>query len=260
MSEEEGATDTAQWKEVRDLLKAALLTGDIPIDPTKMRPKAAFDKFVLPRGFAMDYTNKQYQGKFTRMLRMLRKKHENGDLKNEDDVKNKPIEWGKSAAKQFLKKAFREGTISTTYKNEELIQIWNGVCKDHPAFKRIKYDYESFSRRMNSIRDDYLRKVQRCKDDLNAYKAAKNNHPTPTLNSRGEPQWNGSEAQKQLKELIANDGHIGKEPKDLWADNAVFMAYSLTSFRDHIYQEKRLLKFNRYVENLRQEKLASLQY
>jgi hypothetical protein len=259
MSDEERATDNAQWKEVRDLLKAALLAGDIPVEPKTMRPKAVFEKFVQEK-IAIDYANKQAQGKFTRMLRMLRKKHENGDLKNEGDVKNKPIEWGKSAAKQFLKKCFRDGTISTTYKTEDLMQIWNDHCKDHPAFKRIKYDYESFSRRLNSVKDDYVKKVERCKDDLGAYIAAKTNHPTPEFNSRGEPQWNGSEAQKQLKELVAKDEHIGVQPKALWEGNEHFRKYTLNSFRDHIYQEKRLLKFNRYVENLRQKKLLALQY
>jgi hypothetical protein len=257
---DEGPTDE-QWKEVRGLLKAAVLAGDIPLEGKKMRPKVVFEKFMSEKGSApFDYSNKRARGKFTRMLQQLRKKHGDGDLRNEDNTTDtKPIQWGRSAAKQFLKRSFRDGTISTSYKKEELQQIWNDHCKDHPAFKRIQYDKEAFSARINRFRDDYMTKVQRCQDDLEAYTAAKKNHPTPEFNSRGEPQWNGSEAQKQLKELIGKGENFGK-PKDLWSGNANFMKYSLRSFRDHIYQEKRLQKFKRYVESLKQEKLQALQY
>jgi hypothetical protein len=261
MSDDEGPTDE-QWKEVRGLLKKAVLAGDIPLEAKKMRPKVVFEKFMSEKSSCsfFDYSNKRARGKFTRMLQQLRKQHGDGDLQNEDSTtKTKPVQWGMSAAKQFLKKSFRDGTISTTYKKAELQQIWNDHCKDHPAFKRIQYDKEALSARMNSVRDDYMRKVQRCKDDLGAYTSAKKNHPTPQLNSRGEPQWNGSEAQKLLKELVGKGEDFGK-PKDLWAGNDNFMKYSLRTFRDHIYQEKRLLKFKKYVEYLKQQKLEALQY
>jgi hypothetical protein len=89
---------------------------------------------------------------------------------------------------------------------------------------------------------------------------AKMNHPTPSLNWHGEPQWHGSEAQRLLKELIVRDEHIGKQPKELWLKKKEFQIYSLKTFRDHIYQEKRLRKFNQYVEHLKKEKLDELQY
>jgi hypothetical protein len=63
-----------------------------------------------------------------------------------------------------------------------------------------------------------------------------------------------------LKELIAREEHVGKQPRDLWDANNEFQIYSLKTFRDHIYQEKRLLKFNHYVEHLKKSKLEALQY
>ena len=89
---------------------------------------------------------------------------------------------------------------------------------------------------------------------------AKANHPTPAFNCRGEPQWNGSEAQKLLKALVSEGKHMGEEPKKLHAAKPEFEVHSLQTFRDHICQEERRLKFNRYVQGSKLEKLDGLQY
>lgn len=254
---EQLASSSEAWKEIRGLIKAALLAGKIPVEPCEMRPKEVYEKFVV--GMTIDYTDKKTKEKLARMLRALRAKHKNGDLVNEDDSST-PIEWAKSAAKQVLRKCFRDGTIPTSFKEkEEIEQIWKVHCNGHEAFKRMKFD-EAFVRRIKSVRDDHLKKVNRCEEDLEAYTVAKQNHPTPEFNARGEPQWNGSEAQRQLKAMVANGEHVGEQPKALWAANDEFRKYSLKSFRDHIYQEQRLQKFNYYVQMLKQEKVKSLQY
>lgn len=246
-----------QWKEVRALLREGLLSNHIPVESTEMRPKVVWQKYMdeaNPAIQCIDYDDKSIRDKYTRILRDVRKKHKNGDLENEN--KPKLIKWIKSLAKQVLKKAFRAEHISPTYTDAK--QVWNDHCKDHPAFKNMKYD-DAFERRLGTVRDDYLKKLERSKIDQKAYTIAKENHPTPALNSRGEPQWNGSEAQRLLKELVAAGGQINKEPKVLWASQAEYKVYTLKTFRDHIYQEQRLLKFERYLEQLKQTKLDKLQ-
>ena len=119
---------------------------------------------------------------------------------------------------------------------------------------------DAFVRRLKAVRDDYLKKVKRRDDDLAAFQAAKANHPTPEFNSRGEPQWHGSQAQKDLKELVAKGLHEKKKPKELWEKSKAFQVYGLDTFRDHIYQEERLIKFNNYLAALKQKKLDKLQY
>jgi hypothetical protein len=144
-----------EWKAVRVLLKGALLAEDIPTDSTELRPKAVWKKYKDEDNTdiqCIDYTVKPSREKFTRILRALRKKHSNGDLENED--KPKQIEWGKSAAKQFLKKSFREKDIATDYANAE--QVWKDHCDNHLAFAKMKYD-NAFKRRLGSVRDDYIK-------------------------------------------------------------------------------------------------------
>ncbi len=119
---------------------------------------------------------------------------------------------------------------------------------------------DAFARRLKTVRDDYMKKVDRRDKDFVAFQRAKQNHPTPALNSRGEPQWNGSEAQRLLKELVASGGHEGIAPKELWQSSDEYQKYTLQSFRDHIYQEERLLKFRNYLEMLQEQKRQGLQF
>jgi hypothetical protein len=244
-----------QWQIVRSVLKEGILAEIITLEPKEMKPKAVYENYKNDPNFGcLDYTVKATREKFTRMLRALRKKHGDGDLANEG---SKTIEWGKSAAKQHLKKCFREGTINVDYGDAQ--QVWNDHCDNQRAFANMKCD-SAFVRRLASVRDDYTKKAARCQSDLEAYKIAKENHPTPEFNSRGEPQWNGSVAQSLLKEMVARGNHIGKKPQELWNGEKEFQVYSLQGFRDHIYQEERLVKFDNYVALLKKRKVESLQY
>jgi len=249
-----------QWQAVRLVLKTGLLTKEIPLESVAMRPKQVWEKYINDNNTSVqfiDYKVVPVRDKFTRILRSLRKKHADGDLENEDLNAPKVLEWGKSAAKQYLKKCFREKAIAADYKAPQ--QVWKDHCENHAAFARMKYD-EAFTRRLNTVRNDYIKKRDRMRNDLKAYIKAKKNHPTPELNARGEPQWNGSIAQKMLKEIVQNGEHKGVDPSVIWAGKAEFKVYSKQTFRDHIYQEERLLKFNNYVAGLRKEKFEKLQY
>ena len=245
-----------QWNDVRKLLKEAILAGEIPLEPKQMRPKQIFEKFqTSPAMGCVDYGQKSTRDKLTRMIRTLRAKHKDGDLENED--KAKPVEWAKSAAKQHLKKCFREKLIPADYQDPKL--VWTEHCQGKAAFARMEYN-SAFTRRLASVRDDYIKKVERSAQDLAAFQAAKRNHPTPLLNRRGEPQWNGSEAQKLLKEIVSKGDHVNIKPAELREQYEVFKTYSKQTFRDHIYQEKRLIKFENWLEYLRKQKLESLQF
>ena len=252
MSGDEERDTKEQWKAARDVLKAGVLSGDIHLDTKVMKPKAVYEKYKD----TPELTLISYGDKFTRTLRSLRKKHADGDLENEG---LKVIEWGKSAAKQVLKKAFREGEVPVDYTDTKT--IWNDFCKDKRAFARLDYD-SAFVRRLNSVRDDYMKRSARQVTDQAAFDVLKRNHPTPKYNSRGEPQWHGSTAQKLMKEDIKNGKHIGraKNQGDLRSSRPEYQVYSKQTIRDHIYQEQRLIKFQFYVDSLKQSKIDKLQY
>ena len=197
--------------------------------------------------------NVPVRNKFTRTLRNLRNKHKDGDLEHEG---KKAIVWGKSAAKQYLRRCFRDKVISTDYTDAKA--VWSAHCEGHAEFARMECD-AAFERRLGTVRDDYLKKKERCETDLQAYLAARKNHPTPALNSRGEPQWNGSEAQELLKGIVERKEHADVAPAALWQSKPAFKVYTLQTFRDHIYQEERLVKFQNYLRLLKKRKQDELQ-
>ena len=68
----------------------------------------------------------------------------------------KEPDWCKHPAKHFLKKLFRDKTIPVEYSKNKWggpKRVWNDHCKDHPAFKRMKYN-DTFTRRLRDVRDD----------------------------------------------------------------------------------------------------------
>lgn len=166
------------------------------------------------------------------MLHSLRNKHNDGDLEHEG---KKAIVWGKSAGKQCLWRLFRDQLIATNYQDAK--EVWTNHCEGHAEFERMECD-NAFARRLATVRDDCPKKKDRCQTDLQACLVAKRNHPTPALNSRGEPQWNGSAAQKLLKEAVEKEEHAGVKPSVLWDSKPECRVRTPQTFRDHIHQEE----------------------
>jgi hypothetical protein len=156
-----------------------------------------------------------------------------------------------------LKRCFRDETISANYQDAQ--QVWTNHCKDDKAFKRMQCD-GAFVRRLKSVQDDHLKKVERHQKDLEAHNIAKKNHPRPELNSRGEPQWHGSAAQNLLKATVEAGQHKEVDPKELWNKTPECRVHTLELFRDHVCQEGRLHKFNHCVDLLKKKKIDELQH
>ena len=142
--------------------------------------------------------------------------------------KKEPWEpWGKSSAKQTLKKWIRgEGDIPVNYSESGGPRaVWD------------QHD-QTFSRRLNDVRKDHLSKLERAALDQASYDNFRANHPMKEFNVRGEPRWEGSAAQKQLKEDVSSQHH-----RQVYRDHFGEDGEGLRHFRNHIYQEERLIKF-----------------
>ena len=165
------------------------------------------------------------------------------------------IDWKNSAAKQVLKKLFREKTVPAEYsKTIGPKKVWEDYCQNDPAFVGMSYG-ETFTSRLRSVRDDHLKKVSRAERDQKAFNNFRENHERPTHDHRGKPLWDGSDAQKFLKEDMEAGKHENKTPAQLWASRPAYKVYDLPVFRDHIYQEKRLKKFENYTIQERSKKM-----
>jgi len=189
-----------------------------------------------------------------------------GTSKAKDKKKVKPPwePWEKSRAKQWLKKWFKDGSIPVEYSKTDgglgPRKYWDDLCAQHPDFGGIagmKYD-EAFTRRLGAVQKDFIKKADRATHDQASFDNYRQSHPVEAMNQRGEPRWEGSIAQAQLKKDIQEQYHVGKLPKELWEDEGEsrnsYKDYPLKVFRDHIYQEIRLRKWQYYTIKERKKK------
>lgn len=109
-----------------------------------------------------------------------------------------------------------------------------------------EYEYRLF--RTNQLQ---LRKNLKDKDDRAAAESAalahdRRIHPKPTHNHRGEPRWEGSEAEQLLQFDVDEGKHESMKPQELYHSRKEYQNYTLDVFRGHIYQEEKRRKFLAY--------------
>ena len=151
------------------------------------------------------------------------------------------IPWHYHPLRQFLVKKLQEDDFPADYNKMGSFDVWNKYC-DEDVFEGMEYD-AAFKRRLLALRKQYAEGQSRAKEDFAAFLIAKANHPPPALNHRGEPQWNGSEAQQLLnKELMTRD-ICQKSRIKLWGDRPQYKLFQLTTFRDHLHQEIQTRKY-----------------
>jgi hypothetical protein len=177
--------------------------------------------------------------------------HDSTAKATEPPSDDKDLAWKDHPAKLYLKKCFINGAIPMDYQTKNggpgPRAIWDKHCKDNPLFANMCYG-QTFTTRLLGVRNDNEKKMNRKDDDQKAFDNYRANHPRPTHDHKGIPLWDGSPAQKLLKEIMARGEHVGKAPKELWESKEVFKVYTLDVFRNHIYQEKRLWKMHNYLE------------
>ncbi len=63
--------------------------------------------------------------------------------------------------------------------------------------------------------------------------------PRPSKTNRGEPFWDNHPAKLLLREDVKAEKHLEMKPKLLHQTRSEYKAFSLQTFRGHVYQEKR---------------------
>ena len=163
---------------------------------------------------------------------MPRKKKNDGDP-----------EWATSKAKMLLEKDLLSGSIPLDAADMEPREVY----LQRPEFSEI--EYTKFRTNLNSLRKSHREAQSLADSDLAALQHDLVLHPIKQTNHRGEPRWEGSDAQRLLR-LDMDEGmhYLMGKPQYLWSTRPEYKAYSKTVFRGHIDQEERLRKFINYLE------------
>jgi hypothetical protein len=149
-------------------------------------------------------------------------------------VDNETEGWGKAAAKKLLAEDILNGLVTTAMDWEDVVQL-------RPEYQNTSQ--RLFKTRLKRLLGQIGVAQNKATDEEAALLHDRALFPTPTHNYRGEPRWEGSEAQRLLRQDVANLVHSTMKPKAFHLTQAEYQLYPLEVFRGHIYQEVRFGKF-----------------
>jgi hypothetical protein len=153
-----------------------------------------------------------------------------------------PHPWRGSEAQKVLHLLLVSGDLPAEQDAMTPLAIWNTFCLPRREFSGFLY--KKFPPRLRAMQKQHRTKVGRADDELNALVNDRLHFPVPSHNHRGEPRWNGSEAERLLKVDVAAKNHERMTPMQLHGTRTEYGDYPLEVFRKHIHQEVRRLKLN----------------
>lgn len=171
-------------------------------------------------------------------------------------------DWRGSDAREYLYGLILDEKIPAADKIKPK-EVFEQYCKDRPEFSAFQ-DYTHFAARLRALRQTAAKKASRATEDAAFLKHDRAIFPKPTVDTKNQPIWQGSEAQKLLQSelhLLKEDpddpDKKKKKPKELYESRKEYYEnYDLDSFRNRIYQELKFIKRQAWVQHKAEDKKA----
>lgn len=161
------------------------------------------------------------------------------------------IPWGDSKAKGLLEDDLKNGVIPLESGEGMTVKdIWQ------QRVEFTEYHLDKFGGRLATARKRVSLKVKRRDQDQEAFEAYARNHERSLVDAKGEPQWDTSDAQKQLREDMSADLHTTLTTTQLYESQQVYQDYSFATFTSKIVQETRKRKYDYQMEEKKVDKKA----
>ena len=125
------------------------------------------------------------------------------------DKNGMPVQWNHSIARDLLCNDVSNGLIC---KNTP-VKVAHESRPEH-----LLYDQLAFEGYLDTIFETFDIKQSRAQRDAIAVAEFRNIHPKKPETHRGEPRWEGSEAESKLNQLVADGKHKGVKPSKLRED------------------------------------------
>jgi hypothetical protein len=211
--------------DARKLLLDDLKSGRVPMD---MKPAEVF--MTRPEYAEYDSDYARFRGRLSSLKKQSLKPPQ----------KPKRISWAKSKARSLLWRDLRKGYTPMDMEPEQ-------VFLTRPEFAEYDDNFDRFKSRLVSLRKQCVEFEDRAAIDAEAFAHDRALHPFPLLNFRGEPQWPDSVAEMLLNGDIDDGLNAQMPPRVLHQSRVEYQEYSLSTFRDHIYQEVTKRKYYAYL-------------
>jgi hypothetical protein len=101
-----------------------------------------------------------------------------------------------------------------------------------PYKKNFATNLRNLRKSLQSLQDRADEDQEAVLHDLAAF-------PRSPVHPRGHPRFDGSAAQRLLKQLVDNGEDEGLLPKEIWLTRLEYQEFPLKVFRDHVSQERR---------------------
>lgn len=124
--------------------------------------------------------------------------------------------------------------------------------KNLPEFIQGKVVFSQFKARLADHRNQAKKFNELAERDAMYVANDRIIHEKPTLNCKGELQFNSHPAKDLLREDVGNDLHVGVAPSVLQASRPEYMEFSLKVFDQRLRQE---LRRKKYINYLRADRL-----
>jgi hypothetical protein len=156
-------------------------------------------------------------------------------------TKARKWKWQYSTAKEALRKAILAGTVTDNMSLDDIFMSFPEVAET---------DRKKFSGRLRGLRQQITASNTAVASDEAAHAHDRALRPAPSHNYRGEPRWEGSEAQRLLKEDVASGKHRAMKPTLFYNSRVEYTQhYTLKTIREHIYQEEKYVKYCKYLSD-----------
>ena len=146
-------------------------------------------------------------------------------------TKGTPTPWKDSEAKHQLRQLLESNSNG----------FWHSV--DPHELHRMSelfmaYDEDRFVCNLKNLKVAVKKEKDALDRDHRAYEHDMTLYPRKTESVRGYKMWEGSTAQKLLRQDVKNKVHKNHSPKELHRTRPEYLEFPLDVFRKHIYQEE----------------------
>ena len=150
-------------------------------------------------------------------------------------------DWKTSKAKQVVAQDIIDGVIPMKGKFDSF-SLCDRYCASNEWFRNFPFDQTRCDSRIKSLQETVGTLKKRAEHDSKEITKDLQKHPPKDKNARGEQRWEGSDAQKLLKEDMDNGLHLNKSGRELWLSRGEHMLFGNVVFMKHIDEEKQTRK------------------
>ena len=142
---------------------------------------------------------------------------------------NPVVPWKDSRAKRKLTKDILAGRVNPEWKPKQVLAMREELYKPYA---------KNFGSNLRSLQKSLKKQQDRADEDDAAVIHDLGLYPRSDWDPRGYPRWNGSSAERLLKQDITAGRHEGRKPEALRSTRDEYGAFPDKVFRGHIYQEQ----------------------